>query len=358
MSQINVIDKLLSGIRKKIGLNIINPTNAIKERKEFLRGNIENPVFTYDDSKIDYSKYIKVLNNIKLGITPIDIIYKKYIAELILMLKMYSSLGTKDFTKYSLKLYGKPDYVLMQNAKELISLDDKRIFDSPRDVSTQEALKIFGDEIKKFANGWELSAEDIVANAIVNPAKRKFTIRDNYHFSRRQIRRFIAHEIYTHILRAECGLLQPYNMFSTGLAGYESTEEGLALYKERMEGVLDRKSLKGYAGRVLAIDIALNSSFRETYDFLRKFYPKSQSWTLTVRVKRGLTDTSQPGAFTKDLIYLKGYYEILDYVKGGNSIKDLHFGKIGIADVPIVKKIHELNDPSPILKSKFTKLYW
>ena len=64
------------------------------------------------------------------------------------------------------------------------------------------------------------------------------------------------------------------------------------------------------------------------------------AYIITRRVKRGLVDTSLPGSLTKDYVYFAGKYLVEDYLKSGGTLDDLlQYGKIGVGDVEIVKKI-------------------
>jgi len=108
-----------------------------------------------------------------------------------------------------------------------------KILDPRGNLSSEQTLHAFEQVISSLGFDWEVCLGDIVSNAMVIPSKRKFIVNRKARFSNNQIKRFVAHEIFGHIVRAECGRLQPFKLFSIGLPGYESTEEGLALYKER-----------------------------------------------------------------------------------------------------------------------------
>ncbi len=72
------------------------------------------------------------------------------------------------------------------------------------------------------------------------------------------------------------------------------------------------------------------------YTALCDYFDQEDAFTLTLRVKRGLGDTSKPGAFTKDYLYLDGYYHVKEYVRKGGSLHALYTGKIGIEHVPFL----------------------
>ncbi len=74
-------------------------------------------------------------------------------------------------------------------------------------------------------------------------------------------------------------------------------------------------------------------SFVELFNDLEKYVdnPKKR-WKYVLRVKRGLSDTSQPGGLYKDQVYLEGAIKILKNRKDLN-FKLLYCGKINIEDL-------------------------
>ena len=57
------------------------------------------------------------------------------------------------------------------------------------------------------------------------------------------------------------------------------------------------------------------------------------------KLKRGLEDTSKPGAFTKELVYFSGYLQVENFVSIGGDLRDLYFGKFNLRDLELIKKI-------------------
>lgn len=60
---------------------------------------------------------------------------------------------------------------------------------------------------------------------------------------------------------------------------------------------------------------------------------------MTLRVKRGLEDTSIPGCFPKDYVYLHGREIVCQYLKEGGREEDLFLGKVSLEEIPRVKAI-------------------
>ena len=109
---------------------------------------------------------------------------------------------------------------------------------------------------------------------------------------------------------------------------------------EEKHKVINPQTLKNYAGRVLAIHLALENSFRDTFNYLKKYFSEETAYHLTLRAKRGLSDTSKPGAFTKDLIYLKGYEKIKTHLNNNpEDLNKLFIGKIAIEDLNYINSL-------------------
>ena len=102
---------------------------------------------------------------------------------------------------------------------------------------------------------------------------------------------------------------------------------------------------------IIATDTALKSSFVETFEKILSYgIPIDQALRIALKVKRGMGDTSKPGAFTKDIIYYKGFKEIVDFVENGGKIKDLYIGKLNLRDLDTVKDIEGLSEPKHLPK--------
>jgi len=97
---------------------------------------------------------------------------------------------------------------------------------------------------------------------------------------------------------------------------------------------------------VECISQGVHSSFSKLAEnLLDRGLTKIQAFDVVAKVKRGVEDTSQPGVFTKDYIYFKGYKEIKNYVKSGGDIKKLYIGKINHADLDLISKIEGIKPP-------------
>lgn len=310
-----------------------------------------NPTFTYKPESPANSMHRDILRNLKVGVskyTAEDKVIYKILKEkhddLLKKLALSENIGTPEFTKKSVALYGKPSPKLCRKAEEILSEPFEKI---PKNyIHVNEAHKQLRQGLNAAGvTGWQITKENIVASALVNMFEKRFKLKKKQRMHQRYINRLIVHEIGVHVLRYENGLRQPLKIFSTGLADYLPTEEGLAAYSEEQSGVLDPSMFRQYAGRVLAIQSALESDFVTTYKNLKTYFDSQTALKLTLRAKRGVDDTSQPGAFTKDYVYLKGYFDVKRFAKK-HDVRQLWLGKVSIRDLKLVQKMSGIQEPN------------
>ena len=205
-------------------------------------------------------------------------------------------------------------------------------------ANSERFEKIFNEYGLK---NWKVKIkENMVADCVAGKNNRLFVNKDAK-FTRERMESLIVHEIETHILTAENGKMQPYELFNRGLANYLTTQEGLAMYNVEKQRHTPFSTNYKAISHVIAIYLASKSSFSETFNQLVEIgIPKSQAFRSTLKAKRGFSDTSKPGAFTKDYIYYKGYQQIEKYAEEGGELKDLYIGKMNVKDVEKAKRIN------------------
>ena len=127
--------------------------------------------------------------------------------------------------------------------------------------------------------------------------------------------------------------------FSMGTAGYREAEEGLAVHYENQSGNLYPYQEKIYAGRCLAVFLSLSAGFAEVFEELREYFDEETAYHIVQRVKRGLADTSHPGALTKEFHYFTGPSRVRAYLDDGGTLAMLMGGKIAFKHAPVVAKL-------------------
>jgi len=265
------------------------------------------------------------------------------------------SIGSDEFTEKSKKFYGKPEKKTVALAYEI--LKSKKSVQEKKTIISSKAAELLEKELKKRKLDWTVVLdENISPNAVVLSKSRVLKVRDLTVFSTSDIKRLTIHEIETHIFRHMNGLNQPFRLFFEGPdIKWLKTEEGLAVMNESIFGLLEDEQLRTYAGRTVAVDFARRNSFIQTFKYLCEFFPEEKAYRITQRAKRGMNDTSQPGAFTKDFFYFQGALEVQEYLTQGGDLKDLYYGKISIEDVQELDSIPKLAKPK--FMPKYPKNY-
>jgi hypothetical protein len=97
----------------------------------------------------------------------------------------------------------------------------------------------------------------------------------------------------------------------------------------------------------IAANLAYSKSFYEIFRVLVHYgLPCEYAWAATLRVKRGFSDTSQPGAFPKDHHYLKGYLAVKKYAKPGGDLRAPYIGKLHLDTIrPLATLNIEIREP-------------
>ncbi|HZZ98824.1 MAG TPA: tyrosine/phenylalanine carboxypeptidase domain-containing protein [Candidatus Saccharimonadia bacterium] len=152
----------------------------------------------------------------------------------------------------------------------------------------------------------------------------------------------LHHEIGTHFFRRLNEEKQPWfkNRVGFGFASYYQTEEGLASLHSHM--FLEHPILWFPALYYYMVFKSQTLSFSELNEDIKQFVDdRERRWNMCVRVKRGMDDTSQPGGFVKDQLYLTGIIQVLEWLKENHyDPRPLYQGKLALDDL---KKAQQIN---------------
>jgi uncharacterized protein (TIGR02421 family) len=254
---------------------------------------------------------------------------------------MLSDIGTRRFLPGSLQVYGGVEPPLLELAKELLSA----ISPHARDESTGRQLDAAAlarraeAEIERYRRGYpDFQArvslrDDMYWGMLVSRGELLIGRQTKVPASR--VDALLQHEVGTHLLTYFNGRAQPFRQLSSGLAGYDGLQEGLAVLAEFLSGGLSRPRLRLLAARVLAIDrLARGDPFVETFGRLWKThgFPQRTAYTVTMRVYRG-------GGLTKDAAYLRGLAGILNHLRGGGPLEPLLVGKVAAEHIPLIEEL-------------------
>lgn len=260
-------------------------------------------------------------------------------AELDRQLTALQDLNTELFRYSSLQLYGAADAKLIALAEQLLAIlpapSDQVQPTANANAVAQEARKEVGRYHRlnpEFSARVEI-VDSIAAGVMV--VHNRLLISNTVRVPVAHLPALLHHEVGTHVLTYCNGQSQSLHQMHAGLAGYEELQEGLAVLAEFLAGGLTAKRMRTLAARVLAAHSMLSGEgFVRTFEYLREHCQLSEraAFTTTVRVYRG-------GGFTKDIIYLRGLRELLDYLRLGSLIEPLYVGKIALRHVPMIQEL-------------------
>lgn len=334
------VDKSLYSLLKNFEtLNYVNPRNLEKSKKKFFNSKYrKEPDFNYIPLRVDPYELKKKL--FELPVTEIyDVsvrrLYKDIINEYITTIDLLVSRGTKEFLYNSLKLYGKPDKNDVKNANYIIQSYGNK--EQPVDyLSTEEVLDFFCNEINRWGIGGKVVlAKNMAARAMVHSSKKTLIINEKSKFDQTDLDLLSNHELGIHMLTTMNAVNQPLKMLLLGMPGNVETQEGLAVLAECLTGKMNIRRLKELSYRVIAVDLMVRgASFREIFEHLVDEYvfTKEKAFNLTVRVMRG-------GGFTKDHLYLKGFFKVYNYYLQGKSMQELLVGKTSLEYAQLLKEL-------------------
>jgi len=347
------IDQQIVNIDNKLKLLYhLRPINLTEEREKFFKDFKYNPQFTYPEVQFQPQTLKSKIENIETNNTPIGQIFSAKKDDITKKIELIESVETQDFTIKSKNLFGSPDDELVRECETLLMEASKFDKHKDEDIDAEGAKEMFEKVFTSYGlKGWAVKIkEEMVTDCIAGKNNRLF-VREKATFSKNRIKGLIVHEIETHILTAENGKNQPFEIFNRGLANYLITQEGLAMYNVTQQVNKSIKDSYKAIALVIAAKKALSSSFVEVFEkILSLGIPMEDAFRVTLKVKRGMSDTSLPGAFTKDIIYYKGYKEVVDYVENGGDIKDLYVGKLNVKDVELVKQVGGIVPPKHLPK--------
>jgi uncharacterized protein (TIGR02421 family) len=334
---LNVADRALSETSRATHLlSYLNPTNLQDEAREFFSSRNYEPKFRY--------KAFTRADALRTRLSAINVAEKNPLGQLFRDVKesllnsvtMIENIGNEGFT--DTLLYGTPSKELVRKSYSLIEKTPREPIPTKPYAATYMKAAIEKALLQYNFTGWKITIKPAVARVAVSPSKRTIVIRDTAKFSSIGVNCILAHEIGVHVLRAMNGYRQHYEIFGTdAIPGYLQTEEGLAALHEKKAGCLTNNRLRRFAGRVIAVSMAMKCGFRDVFNELTKFFPPKEAFEMTVRVKRGLKDTSQAGGFIKDHVYFEGKLALEDFIAKGNDLTPVYAGKIGLEHIGMVE---------------------
>ncbi len=275
---------------------------------------------------------------------------------------MMSAVGTKDFYKHSLELYGGPQSPVAGRHGAVLALANRldqtladfdmgqHNFIKPEKISAQKLKQLLDEELPKHFGTY--SPQVIVTHEVSGKAaagRDYIKLREDASFSDLDVTQLLQHEALVHIATNFNGQSQSkFPLLGEGHPGNSRTQEGLAVFAEFISGALDPSRLKRLSDRVIAIDMAeKGANFIEIYKFFREQDPSDRRFEAFESARRvvrgGMVEGGAP--FTKDAIYLGGLLEVHNYLRTAVRTRDatyirlLFVGKIDLVDLDAMKML-------------------
>jgi uncharacterized protein (TIGR02421 family) len=254
-------------------------------------------------------------------------------------LTMLAVRNTPAFRPASTLLYGTVDPCLLADANAL--LDASATAHRPRgpmidadDIAeaARQLISAYRSVDDRFAAKVQLR-HDLAAGLMVSGST--LMISTATRMARHRLDALLAHEISVHLLTGFNGASQGLSIFRSGLAHYESIQEGLGVFAEWAVGGLTVARVRLLAARVLAVEAMLRGEdFIAVYRLLHREhgFTARAAFNISARVFRS-------GGLAKDAIYLQGFRAVCDLVAAGGSLNPFWLGKIAPAHVPAIEEL-------------------
>jgi uncharacterized protein (TIGR02421 family) len=323
----------------------VTPVNTAQAWDSFQQKHFQRfPEFLYRPRPIDPSQMKRRLFEIpieRIEDPTLAHIYRQKQDELDRLITLVADRNTPRFLHGSQMLFGDTEPELVDLAQQILERFPSHTPDDNEDdylgaadfaQQAQEEMQYYWLQDPTLASRVEV--RDDVTGIIVS--KGDFLIGSDARVPRKRIAATLAHEIGTHVPTYHNGNKQSLRQLCSGMAGYESLQEGLAVMAEYLTGGLSRPRLRLLAGRVLAVwHMENGADFIETFNVMRNQYGFNcrTAFTICMRIYRA-------GGYTKDIIYLRGLTALLQRLADGQKLEPLLVGKVSHEYIPLIEELN------------------
>jgi uncharacterized protein (TIGR02421 family) len=319
----------------------VTPVNLIEARRRF-RSDGATPEFVYGPLADD-----PVVTESRLDAIEIDSVDDNDLAriltakrrELELQMQMLRCRGSEQFLELSLQLYGPVSPALLGEAEALLAQVPPPDHESGEGIDATTFARLAEAELGLYrAVHTDLAAHVEVRDdsSGVMVANGDLLIAPTAVIPSHRVHALLQHEIGTHIVTHVNGSCQPLRLLGAGLAGYDETQEGLAVLAEYLAGGLTARRMRQLAARVVAVhQMCTGESFPTVHgNLVESGVSRREAFTITMRVFRS-------GGLTKDAVYLRGLRDVVAYLGAGGDLDVFWLGKMALGDVPSIVALRE-----------------
>jgi uncharacterized protein (TIGR02421 family) len=342
------IDHELADTASSIGfLLAVTPDNLIESRRRFLEDGTP-PTFTYsalEDPAVLEARLAAIATD-AVDDPALAHLFMAKRREIELQLQMLRVRGSEEFFGLSLQLYGSVTPALVGDAESLLA----RVPRPPRERGPRLDAEAFArrveaelDHYRSHHIGLDVVVEIRDDSSGVMVSNGNVLIAPTVAVPEGRVDGLLQHEVGTHVVTHVNGVNQPLRLLGAGLADYDETQEGLAVFAECLAGGLTARRLRQLAARVIAVHQMIDG---ETFSAVHAALvdcgvARAEAFTIAARVFRS-------GGLTKDAVYLRGLRNVITHVGSGGSLDGLWLGKMALTDLPHVEDLRDrgvLHDP-------------
>ena len=276
--------------------------------------------------------------------------------------RMLMNIGTPGFTRYSVKLYGRPDanYIMqdfnaVDSARFFLDITERLlghslIEDTENTIAAEDiAAWLRGKTDRFFINDKVEVMVDPELSAKAIAGATRIRVRGGAYFSSLDKDQLWFHEAMVHTVTQLNGRKQP-NLQSLGLGAPRTTrtQEGIAVLAELVTNSIDLTRLQRIALRVIAVQMALDGA--DFIDLFKYFLEAGQSETESVKsAQRIFRGGAVKGGvvFTKDAVYLQGLLEVHSFLRVAirdnhpQMVRNLFAGRLTLGDAVRMNELFE-----------------
>lgn len=349
-------DALVHAARKIKVLNALAWPVGMEEKflEGWRKGNTQLPEVKIEPP--DVTDNVKALDDIVQKCSQDDPV-EKFLSETALSYanagRMLMNVGKPDFTKYSSKIYGRPDTVYklqgltgVDGAKFFLDITDKLIGNphiepTETNISSDDFANWLKAEVDEFFqhDAVEVLVDQKLSSKALAGATR-IRVRGSAVFSQLDKDQLLYHEAFVHTATQLNGRKQ-INLKSLGLGAPRTTrtQEGIAVMAELITNAIDLNRLRRIALRVIAVKMALDGA--DFIDLFKFFLDAGQTEEESVKsAQRIFRGGAVKGGvvFTKDAVYLQGLVEVHTFLRVAirdnkpNLVRNLFAGRLTMAD--------------------------
>ena len=323
-------------------LLLVSPVNADQAYRAFRRkkGSVA-PRLLYRPIDFDPSMLKRRLYKVpveRIDDPTLSAIFRDKQRELSLKLDLLSDRQTKRFVHTGVALYGDVDDTMVATAETILERLPPEPGRSSRTVDATAFAAAAARELDRYRQVYPdlnatVSIRDDITSLMV--ASGHLLIGSGVRIPVRRVEALVQHEVGTHVVTYWNGAAQRLRLLSTGLAGHDELQEGLAVLAEYLVAGLNTSRLRILAARVVAARTVLDGAeFLDTYRRLSHEHGFSEraAFQVTMRVHRG-------GGFVKDAVYLRGLQQVVDFLADGGRLDTLLVGKIAVEQVAVIEEL-------------------